>query len=81
MGDLDGGTLQTYRFTQTLCKPCLIVQLETASVGDVSEWLQHHKVMTLNVAGPREEKRSGIYLRTLAFLNDWLASLPRSSAV
>ncbi len=65
MGELDGGTLATLRFAKTLKKPHLVVQLDNASTDEASlqviTWLRHGKFSTLNVAGPREEKRPGIY--------------------
>ncbi|MBL0353825.1 MAG: hypothetical protein IPP03_14645 [Dechloromonas sp.] len=42
------------------------------AVGRVRDWLRDHHIGILNVAGPRECKRPGIYRATLAFL-DWLA--------
>lgn len=68
MGEIDGGTLATLRFAEVLKKPHLVVQLDNASNDEASlqviTWLWHEKFSTLNVAGPREEKRSGIYSRT-----------------
>ena len=64
-GELDGGTLATQMFAQRLNKPFLVIQLDLGidgkSVTDVIEWLRLHKIKTLNVAGPRESKRPGIY--------------------
>jgi hypothetical protein len=33
-----------------------------ADVRQLLDWLQHESIATLNVAGPRKSKRSGIYL-------------------
>ncbi len=72
-GILDGGTLETVNFAQTLGKPHLIVQLD-CGVGDeevqqLLEWLQRVSPDALNVAGPRESKRPGIYALTFELLD------------
>jgi hypothetical protein len=71
-GDLDGGTLATQVFAQRLNKPHVVVQLDqvvTAEVvASVIEWVQRHDIKTLNVAGPRESKRPGIYSLTRELL-------------
>ena len=65
VGPLDGGTFQTVRFAQTLRKPHLVVQLDglalEGAVKSVRAWLADGLFRTLNVAGPREEKRPGVY--------------------
>ena len=51
-------------------KPFVIIQLD-ATVWEVSrtrEWIQATGHNTLNVAGPREGKRPGIYTKALLFL-------------
>lgn len=73
MGPLDGGTLQTVRFAQTLRKPHLVVQIDEmaleAAVQNVRAWLVAGRFRTLNVAGPREEKRPGVYAGVFALLD------------
>lgn len=75
VGDLDGGTLQTARFAETMRKPHRIIQLDRFGVDDVSLqvvlWLSSadFSVTKLNVAGPRrEEKRAGIYALVVSVL-------------
>jgi hypothetical protein len=72
-GDMNGGTLNTVEFAKTLKKPYLVVHVDKLSrdeaVGQVLNWLSHGKCSVLNVAGPREEKRPGIYAKTLALLD------------
>ena len=69
-GVLDGGTLQTVRFAQKLKKPHRIFQLDggelTPVAQQVADWLMAGQFAVLNIAGPREEKRPGIY--ALVFL-------------
>ncbi len=73
MGALDGGTLQTIRFAQSFGKPYLDIRIEEvateALARRVRAWVLEGKFNTLNVAGPREEKRPGIYVRVTALLD------------
>jgi Circularly permutated YpsA SLOG family len=52
-------------FAKRLKKPCLVVQLDHGVTADVVaqvlEWVRQYEIKTLNVAGPRESKRPGIY--------------------
>jgi hypothetical protein len=77
-GELDGGTLQTLQFAERMGKPHLVVQLDQGIpdelAGRITEWLVAGKFNTLNVAGPREEKRPGIYALTLSVLDRCAAS-------
>jgi hypothetical protein len=72
LGVLDGGTHQTLRFAQTLRKPHLVIQLDEPDfercVQALCLWLSVHAPNRLNVAGPREEKRPGIYRATCLLL-------------
>lgn len=72
LGELDGGTLATQTFAHQLGKPHLVVQLDSGVLAEteisVVAWLRQNTIQTLNVAGPRESKRPGIYQATLAFL-------------
>lgn len=72
-GVLDGGTLQTVRFAQTLGKPHLVAQLDELAqdsvVRRIRVWLTEGQFGVLNVAGPREEKRPGVYACVAAHLD------------
>lgn len=72
LGALEGGTLTTLGFAQKLGKPGMLVQLDgevtNEIVGNVFGWLRQHGISTLNVAGPRESKRPGIYGMTMKLL-------------
>lgn len=72
LGELDGGSLTTQGIALKLGKPSRVVQLDAGAtrelVGSTWAWLQAHRIHTLNVAGPRESKRPGIYRLTRAFL-------------
>lgn len=74
-GGLDGGSLETKRIAERLGKPVLVVALDAALepiddlVSQTLDWLRSHSVSTLNIAGPRESKRLGIYALAYAFLS------------
>jgi hypothetical protein len=76
LGVLDGGTLLTVDYAARRGRPCLLVQLDVPDHPDpeaVAAWLREHGVRVLNVAGPRESKRPGIYRETRGFLERVLA--------
>jgi hypothetical protein len=79
LGPLDGGTARTVAFAQRHARPCLIVALDDVGPEGgsrrVRAWLRDHAIRTLNVAGPRESKRPGIY-RLASDLLDRLSGAP-----
>ena len=72
LDELNGGTLLTQTFAQQMSKPHLVVQLDSGitaeSTSSVVAWLMTYDIKTLNVAGPRESKRPGIYKLTCELL-------------
>jgi hypothetical protein len=62
-GALEGGTLLTVRLArERYAKPVHLVRLERGlDVRRFRAWLARRRIRTLNVAGPRESKRPGIY--------------------
>lgn len=61
-GRLEGGTAATVRFAHQYDRPCRVVDLEHPAVpAAVRDWLNQHEIKRLNVAGPRESKRPGVY--------------------
>ena len=64
-GELNGGTLATLNYAQRIGKPLLIIDLDELNrerhLTGIIEWLNVHRVKILNVAGPRESDRPGIY--------------------
>lgn len=72
LGELEGGTLETRCFAEQLKKPFHVVQLDSGVSQGLTfialEWLRAHRIRVLNVAGPRESKRPGIYAAASAFL-------------
>ncbi len=65
IGELQGGTLATKAFAQKLGKAHLLIQVDgqtpPGAAALLSAWLGQHSIQTLNVAGPRESKRPGVY--------------------
>jgi len=68
LGTLDGGTLETVKFAKSFRKPHLILQLDLGvrdeDVQQLLDWLQRVSIGALDIAGPRESKRPGIYALT-----------------
>lgn len=68
-----GGTALTLEFTTQGNKPCLVIDLLERHTGcSVYEWVQHHQIEILNIAGPRESQQSGIYAEVVIFLEQVL---------
>ena len=70
-GEPTGGTLATLIHAERIGKPVLVVDpadlvgpadaIGDARLDDIMEWLAAHRIRVLNVAGPRESGRPGIY--------------------
>ncbi len=73
LGELDGGSLQTLRFAERMRKPARVVQLDRdywdVEADNTRHWLVGNAVSALNIAGPKESKRPGIYLQAVRFLD------------
>jgi hypothetical protein len=71
-GRLSNGTRLTAREARALGRPHLLIPLDrqtpAAQVRAIRAWLREHRISTLNVAGPRESKRPGIYRLAAALL-------------
>ena len=73
LGLLEGGTKMTEVFAIKHHKPYLIIPLdELVEFDDIKSWLKENHVKVLNIAGPRESKRPGVYKLAKAFLNELL---------
>ncbi|MGC8917424.1 MAG: putative molybdenum carrier protein [Thermoanaerobaculum sp.] len=73
---LSGGTRLTVEACQRLGKPFLVVDpTDPQALERTTRWLRQIPVAVLNVAGPRESQRPGIYACALAFLRALFASL------
>lgn len=74
LGELDGGSLETRRIAELNDKPCLVIQLDNGIATDILQctrtWLHDTGAKILNIAGPRESKRPGIYALAVRFLDE-----------
>lgn len=68
LGELEGGSLETLYVAERHGKPARVIQLDSAPTADaieaLREWLLTSQAESLNVAGPRESKRPGMYQAT-----------------
>ena len=73
LGEIDGGTLNTKRFAEKLKKPWSVLQLDNGvteeMVARTTRFLRDNGIKILNIAGPRESKRPGIYAAVTAALD------------
>ena len=64
-GEPDGGTLATLKHARRIGKPVLVIDPAEPNterrLESIIEWLDAHQIKVLNVAGPRESGRPGIY--------------------
>ncbi len=68
-GELEGGTLFTWRFCTRVKKSVLVVRLTHPGPDlRVLEWLDKLRVETLNIAGPRASKQPAVYAAALRYL-------------
>lgn len=71
-GELEGGTRQTLAFCVERGKPHLLVESNEISVdeaaGLIADFIKRHRIVTLNVAGPRASKQPQIYAYTYAVI-------------
>ena len=71
-GALDGGSLKTKDEAEKAGKPCFVVRLDennAVGMGRAMDWIRTNGITVLNVAGPRESKRPGIYQLASNFLD------------
>lgn len=73
LGELSEGSLNTQLLAEKLVKPVRVVQLEAHDLDqqarETQDWVQGNKFHILNIAGPRESKRPGIWEQGLSFLS------------
>ena len=72
-GSPDGGTLFTRELAAEHYKPFVVIDLQESdpsrSSKEILSWLSSNSIEVLNVAGPRESKKPGIYEQALQFLS------------
>lgn len=68
-GALEGGTALTVRMASRWSRPRLIIDLENPpSTKVIVGWFAEGGIRVLNIAGPREGQRPGIYAEALELL-------------
>ena len=73
-GQPKGGTALTIQLAKRHQKPHLVMDLDDKpSVATIREWAEAHQIGVLNVAGPRENERSGTYARAANLLRSLLS--------
>lgn len=81
-GGGDRGTELTRRAAAEQARPLLIVDLAETTPGDaiaaILSWSRQHGVEVLNVAGPRESRRPGVYGECLELMRVLLAALDQT---
>jgi hypothetical protein len=69
MGELTGGTALTFKVAQSIGRPAFVVDLSHGrAVVPVRKWIRKHDIGVLNIAGPRESTRTGVYRRSCMYL-------------
>ena len=65
VGSPENGTKYTQICAERHKKPFLVGDLGTLpTVTEIRDWINDHKISTLNVAGPRESHRPGFVYQT-----------------
>lgn len=78
LGELSGGSRLTADAARSAAKPLLVGRLDLYDTARaVAEFVEAHRVRTLNVAGPRESRCPGIHARAYALLRTVFADLER----
>jgi hypothetical protein len=72
-GEPTGGTALTVEAAKGMGRPLLVLDLDLRPpLEEVEAWLLAHRIRVLNVAGPRESQKPGIYRRAYAFVENLL---------
>jgi hypothetical protein len=75
-GRPEGGTQRTIELCIESGKPKFVIDLDRKpQPADFAAWLREHQIETLNVAGPRESKQSGIAKQTRKVLQELFPAL------
>ena len=63
-GILEGGTKYTYEYANKIEKPVLLFNINIKpDLKNILDWIFKYKISVLNIAGPRESKNPGIYIK------------------
>jgi len=70
-GILEGGTEYTYKYAKKIKKPILLFNINTRpDLKNVLDWMFEYKISVLNIAGPRESKNPGIYIKAKKLISE-----------
>jgi hypothetical protein len=76
-GPLAGGSALTLALAKRHRKPFLLVnEMRPAAAAAVHDWIAHHRIAVLNVAGPRASNAPRIFEWARDYLRDVLRSRP-----
>jgi hypothetical protein len=68
LGPPDRGTKLTLSMAAKMKKPHHVVDLSSPDAAGISDWITKNKIAILNIAGPRESSKPGVYLTTRTIL-------------
>jgi hypothetical protein len=79
-GRLEGGTRYTAEYAARIGRPLLLVVMDGSECAEeVALWIRQNNIAVLNVAGPRERSRPGIYFDARRFLEALISADRRST--
>lgn len=74
-GILGGGTKQTYEYADKTGKPVLLIDITNKpDLKTVIDWILENNISVLNIAGPRESKNPGIYVKSKKIISELIKS-------
>lgn len=75
-GALEGGTALTLKLAKDHGKTTYLANPEeTDKLESIRDWLMQHDIEVLNIAGPRESRRPGIYRQSRLMLDQLFSGL------
>lgn len=79
--ELSAGTALTLNLAKKSMKPLFVADVRDVqkTQKDISAWLSQNKIRILNVAGPRESMKPGIYQKAFQFMKGLLLNIKTSS--
>ena len=70
-GILEGGTKYTYEYASKIEKPVLLFNINIKpDLKNITDWILENKISVLNIAGPRESKNPGIYIKAKNIISE-----------
>jgi hypothetical protein len=82
IGQAKGGTALTLEMARRQKKPRLVVNLQDhPDVNAVRTWILANQIEILNIAGPRESEKRGIYSKAAEFLHKLLKPQSREPRI